>query len=141
MIAVTDRQVQTAPSAAAWRRQAVERAEAYFRLSHEARVPLVRVCRIVGLSERGLRNAFYEVRGMSPKRCMLRERLINTHHALCEARGKQRTVTNVATENGFFELGRFAASYRQAFGEAPSETLRGPRPRPAGRRPSTKGGY
>jgi transcriptional regulator GlxA family with amidase domain len=35
------------------------------------------------------------------------------------------TITDVATEHGFSEFGRFAGIYRGAFGETPSQTLRG----------------
>ena len=33
-------------------------------------------------------------------------------------------VTDVALRNGFAHTGRFAAAYRQRFGESPSTTLR-----------------
>ena len=107
------------------RQEAVEHAEAYLRAHLDRPVSLSSLCRVVGLSERGLRNAFYSVRGMAPKRCMLGERLEAVRRALSDARNRLTTVTGVATDHGFYELGRFAASYREAFGEAPSETLRG----------------
>ena len=80
---------------------------------------------MVGLSERSLRNAFYDVRGLPPKRSLLSERLQSARDALREAAGRNTTVTGVATNYGFFELGRFARAYREMFGEAPSATLWG----------------
>ena len=105
--------------------EVVERAEAYARAHQGALVSVANLSRIVGISERGLRNAFYRVRGMSPKRCLLAERLEGARRSLRAARNTPATVTGVATDYGFFELGRFAATYKEAFGEAPSETLRG----------------
>jgi AraC-like DNA-binding protein len=107
------------------RREAVERTEAYIRTHADTAIPLSELCRIVGLSERSLRNAFYEVRGTAPKRCLQDERLLEARRALSTAVARQTTVTGVAMENGFFELGRFARVYRDMFGEAPSATLRG----------------
>jgi hypothetical protein len=34
-------------------------------------------------------------------------------------------VTDIATEHGFWELGRFSVNYRQLFGESPITTLKG----------------
>jgi AraC family ethanolamine operon transcriptional activator len=116
---------QRRPVAIASRQEIVERAEAYMRAHMDCPVPLSRLCHIVGVSERGLRNAFYGVRGMSPKRCMLAERLQGVRRALSYSGTRPTTVTSIATNYGFYELGRFAAAYKEAFGEAPSETLRG----------------
>jgi transcriptional regulator GlxA family with amidase domain len=106
------------------RREVVELAEACYRAHPCASISISRLCRIVGLSERGLRNAFYDVRGMSPKQCMLRERLQTVRRALRNRSVEGTTVTSVATDYGFYELGRFAGAYKQLFGEAPSATLR-----------------
>jgi transcriptional regulator GlxA family with amidase domain len=121
------------PRALASRQAIVERAEAYLRAHLDRPVPVSRLSRIVGLSERGLRNAFYTVRGVGPKRSMLAERLRYVRHALTDPTTRPATVTDVATEYGFYELGRFAGCYRDAFGEAPSDTLR-----VAGRQPATE---
>jgi AraC family transcriptional regulator, ethanolamine operon transcriptional activator len=107
------------------RQEIVERAEAYMRSHAGVQVPLATLSRVVGMSERGLRNAFYSVRGMSPKRCILAERLEHVRRALRDSSTTPVTVTSVATDYGFYELGRFAATYKEAFGEVPSETLRG----------------
>jgi transcriptional regulator GlxA family with amidase domain len=110
------------PKRAAGHRAVVERAEAYVRAHFDAPIPISRLCRIAGVSERGLRNAFYRVHGMGPKRWMVAERLIHTQMALRASR-VATTVTEVATGHGFYQLGRFAAIYKKTFGEAPSETL------------------
>jgi AraC family transcriptional regulator, ethanolamine operon transcriptional activator len=107
-----------------WRREAVQRAEAYQRTHMGTRVPISSLCRIARCSERSLRNAFHSVRGMSPSRCMLEARLRGVRKALRESWVRPTTVTEAATACGFYELGRFAATYRDMFGEAPSETLR-----------------
>jgi AraC family ethanolamine operon transcriptional activator len=111
------------PGTSAARRAIVRHAEAYVRANLDRPIPLSRLCRLVGVSERGLRNAFYSVHGVSPKRWMLAERLQGVQIALREPRDVSITVTGVATGHGFFQLGRFAAIYKQTFGETPSTTL------------------
>jgi AraC family transcriptional regulator, ethanolamine operon transcriptional activator len=90
-------------------------------------MPISSLSRIAGLSERGLRNAFYSVRSIAPKQWMLAERLKGVRRVLSDGCSGAVTVTRAASDFGFFELGRFAATYRRAFGEAPSATLRGTR--------------
>ena len=60
---------------------------------------------------------------MGPKRFLLLRRMHLARRALREAPA-DATVTDIATEFGFWELGRFAVEYKALFGEAPSETLR-----------------
>jgi AraC family ethanolamine operon transcriptional activator len=82
------------------------------------------MCQATHVSERTLRNAFHEVYGISPKQYRIRCGLEQAHRALLAAHGVRGAVTQVATEYGFFELGRFAEAYRHLFSELPSETLR-----------------
>ena len=86
-------------------------------------VSVAELSSVAGVSERSLRNAFYDVYTTSPKRYMKLWQLHQVRHAL-RAGTYAATVTHVATDHGFYELGRFAAAYKSLFGEAPSETLR-----------------
>lgn len=107
------------------RSQIVRRAEAFFRRHLGEPVSIAQLSSIAGVSERSLRNACHEVCGTSPKRYLTRRRMEAVRQALENARPGESTVTRIATDYGFFELGRFAATYSLLFGERPSDTLRG----------------
>jgi AraC-like DNA-binding protein len=78
----------------------------------------------IGVPERTLRACCTEVLGMSPSRYLRLRRLNMVRTALQCANPARGTITELAKRYGFSELGRFATSYRQTFGEAPSATLR-----------------
>ena len=105
--------------------QIISRLDAFLRDHLDEPLQLSQLCDVTGVSERSLRNACHAVCGTSPKRYLTRRRLEAVRHALEQARPGQATVTRIATEFGFFELGRFAGIYTSVFGERPSDTLRG----------------
>jgi AraC-like DNA-binding protein len=78
----------------------------------------------VGVPERTLRGCCVEFLGMAPNRYIRLRRLNRVRAALRRADSAGASVAAIAREHGFSELGRFAAAYRVAFGEAPSATLR-----------------
>jgi AraC-like DNA-binding protein len=82
----------------------------------------------IGVSSRTLRMACQTQLGVSPTRYLLLRRMGLARRALRDADPLVTRVTDVATEYGFLELGRFAVKYRQIFGETPSSTLRSTAP-------------
>jgi AraC-like DNA-binding protein len=97
-----------------------------FRMALEASddkaVYLPELCSRIGVSGRTLRLCCQEHLGMGPKRFLLLRRMHLARRALRKA-DANATVTDIATEFGFWELGRFAVEYKALFGESPSETL------------------
>ena len=81
------------------------------------------------VSPRTLHKAFFDITGVGPHAYFLRHRLNAARRLLATADGQQASVTNIALELGFTELGRFAGRYRSFFGENPSQTLQRPRRR------------
>jgi len=106
-------------------RQIVTRLDAFLCEHLDESLHMAQLCGATGVSERSLRNACHAVCGTSPKRYLTRRRLEAVRVALAEARPGHDTVTRIATDFGFFELGRFAGMYTSVFGERPSDTLRG----------------
>ena len=74
------------------------------------------------VSQRTLRKAFRGIYGLPPCRRLRMLRLNQARQALLSADGEPATVTEIATQFGFLELGRFSVEYRKIFGETPSQT-------------------
>ena len=87
---------------------------------------LAELCMAIGASERTLRMHCQNHLGMSPHRYLWLRRMHLVRRALVLADPSITTVTNVANNFGFAELGRFAVAYRKLFSESPSMTLRRP---------------
>ncbi|HTI80552.1 MAG TPA: helix-turn-helix domain-containing protein [Acetobacteraceae bacterium] len=84
------------------------------------------VCVAIGVSERTLRSCCQEHLDMGPKQFLLLRRIHLAHRALIASDSVETTVTDIATQFGFWQFGRFASAYRVIFGEPPSATLRRP---------------
>ncbi|WP_439408370.1 helix-turn-helix domain-containing protein [Bradyrhizobium sp. DASA03076] len=76
----------------------------------------------VGVSVRTLQSATQAICGMSPHRYSRVLRLWSVRRQLRTGPAR-RSVKACAIAHGFWHLSEFAASYRAAFGELPSETL------------------
>jgi AraC-like DNA-binding protein len=80
----------------------------------------------IGVSSRSFRTACQEQLGVSPTQYLLLRRMQLARRALRRADPALTRVTDIATELGFWELGRFAVKYHNIFGETPSTTLKAP---------------
>lgn len=81
------------------------------------------LCRIAEVSERTLRNVFYEQVSLSPTRFLKCHRLNTVRSALKRLDSTEALVADIANETGFWHMGQFAGDYRRLFEELPSETL------------------
>lgn len=85
---------------------------------------MAELCAAVGASYWILRDCCREYLGMSPKRYLWLRRMHLARRALQTTDTEKTTVTEIATNYGFWELGRFSVAYRSLFGESPSAALR-----------------
>lgn len=74
---------------------------------------------------RTLQYAFRRHLGTTPMNYLRQVRMAAAHADLAGADPASTTVTIVAAHWGFFHSGRFAATYKAAYGRPPGETLRG----------------
>ena len=104
----------------------VARFENFLEANANTPVYLTELCAALGTTERTLRYACEEQVGMGPIRYLHLRRMHLVRRALVQATPTKATVTKIATDHGFWELGRFAVNYRSIFGEMPSATLHRP---------------
>ena len=98
--------------------------EEFLEANPDRPLSLAEICPAIGVVERTLRVACAKYLGMGPIRYHSLRRMQLARRALLCADPSAATVTRVAADHGFWELGRFSVTYRLLFGETPSETLR-----------------
>ncbi|TYC57207.1 helix-turn-helix domain-containing protein [Marinobacter sp. BW6] len=76
-----------------------------------------------GVSERNLYYLMKRETGITPYRFYQRARLIRVRERLVDCQCEVPHISWYAADEGFSHLGRFAAMYREHFGELPSETV------------------
>ena len=106
------------------RARVMRRLEEIVRAKSEETLYMAELCAAVGATYWTLRDCCLEYLGMSPKRYLWMRRMNLARRALRSADLEHTTVTEIATEYGFWELGRFSVAYRSLFGEPPSAALR-----------------
>lgn len=78
----------------------------------------------LGVSRRSVFHAYRKLLGVGPKQYFEIRRLQKLRELLKSTVSPDVTVTSLATDLGFSDMGRLAARYRMQFGENPSDTLR-----------------
>jgi len=81
------------------------------------------LCEIGEVGERTLQYAFRERFGLTPAAFLKMRRLAEARNRLTRAGAKEMMVGQVAASLEFWHVGQFAADYRRAFAEMPSQTL------------------
>lgn len=123
---LTEGAISTMSSGAQRHEAIVKRFEEFLDANPNTPLYLTEICAAVGAGERTMRAACEDHLGMGPIRYLALRRMHLVRGALLRTDSSIATVTKIATDHGFWELGRFAVAYRALFGEPPSATLRRP---------------
>lgn len=104
--------------------RAVRRAMAFMDDNADGPITVNDAAGAVHMSVRGLQMAFKKHLGTSPSDYLRTVRLSGARSDLQRFSPNDRTVEEIARRWGFAHTARFAATYRQAYAENPSQTLR-----------------
>jgi AraC-like DNA-binding protein len=132
ILCLTDGHLDDVRSVHRHRARVMRRLEEVLTSTPDRPLYMPKLCATVGASYTTLRDCCQDYLGMSPKRYLWLRRMHLVRRDLRSADAEKKTVTEIATDYGFWELGRFAVAYRSLFGEAPSAALRRP---PEGSKP------
>ncbi len=103
------------------RRARIESLERWIDANLHADLSLESLAQVSRVKPHTLTKTTLAARGVTPTELVRSRRLTATNHLLMTG---SKSVSDAAHACGFSHLGRFAAAYRQAFGETPSDTLR-----------------
>jgi AraC-like DNA-binding protein len=121
---VTDTSMRENSRSNSMRMRTMRRFEQLLEARKDEPLYLPDICAEIGVTDRTLRLHCQGHIAMGPHRYLWLRRMNLARRALAEADPRMKTVTEIANDHGFAELGRFAVAYRKLFGEPPSTTLR-----------------
>lgn len=101
-----------------------ERIEAYIEGHLREDIDVEALACQASMSLRSLYALFERQADTTPRQYIRRLKLERIHACLGDPACSVRSVTELALDYGFLHLGRFSESYRQQFGELPSETFK-----------------
>lgn len=103
----------------------IRRAEEYIESHIDQPLTVEEIASHLGVSERSLFSGFKKYKNTSPMAFIQYLRLQRAHNDFKAARnsGANASVTRIAMSWGFTHMGNFSKTYKQTFGEMPSETL------------------
>lgn len=102
----------------------LRRVEKYIKEHLHDNLSISDISQATNVNARTLFHSFKRYHGITPMAYIKMLRLRNVHQVLVAAEPSTTTVTEVATNWGFYHLGRFSADYKNVFKELPSETLK-----------------
>lgn len=88
----------------------------------ERAIHISELCSALTVSRRTMHRAFYSAMGIGPIAYLRARRLSAISRVICSGKPLPASITQVALEYGFADLGRFAGYYRRLFAETPSQT-------------------
>ena len=104
----------------------LKRADAYFeRRGLAANFDADHLADAIGVPRRTVFHAYRQTLGLGPRRYFELKRLHELRRRLRDPCFDHVTITRLASDLGFSDLGRMAARYRQLFNENPRDTIRG----------------
>lgn len=101
----------------------VSRALAYMQDHIDQLLQVIDICESLQISRRTLQSCFSSITGTNPQSFLRAHRLSGARSDLMRG-GPSMQVKDVVMKWGFWHLSRFSESYRQHFGELPSQTAR-----------------
>jgi len=93
-------------------------------LAAEPFLPLADICAALGVSQRSLGECCKRHLGMGPSSYRRLRAMQQVYRALRNGTANGASVSEIARQHGFRQLGRLANDYRALYGELPSATLR-----------------
>jgi len=106
------------------RRDVARLAKAFIDRHFRGPVCMEDLCGATGVGVRTVQRRFRKRFGVSATGYLKAVRLDAAYRDLVAAQPSDDYVTTIALRNGYSHLGRFAAEFRERFGQLPSETLR-----------------